>query len=174
MGPDGTKLVPSTALIIDPKFGTLKLRTDNSAPVVKIKKIEHAKDSSVPNPSFEKVDVCDIVKFSNGLLRFQFEASDAEGHLMSYSLAALFGHNLSVAPPPDKAVDSYANPLNVGADLKWQGNTFEAVYGGGAYPPNKMPRCAYQFRLNASKRTTNGYGPIFAGEDTVHITIERV
>jgi hypothetical protein len=27
--------------------------------------------------------------------------------------------------------------------------------------------------LNAGKRTTNGYGSIFSGEDTVHITLQR-
>ncbi len=176
VGPDGTTLVPSTALIIDPSFGNLKLRTDNSAPVVKINSIEH---SPSPGAAFVLVKVCEIVSFSNGKLRFNLEASDAQGHLKGYSLAALFGHNLSVAPPPapptspDKAADNYANHVN--ATRHWNGGTFTVDYDGSVYPPNKMQRCAYQFRLNVTKRTTNGYGNIFAGlEDTVHITINRV
>jgi hypothetical protein len=37
-----------------------------------------------------------------------------------------------------------------------------------------MPTCAYQFRLWASKRTTNGYGLIYHHvEDTWHVTIQR-
>jgi len=37
-----------------------------------------------------------------------------------------------------------------------------------------MPTCAYQFRLDVTKRTTNGYGLIYIGvEDTMHITLKR-
>jgi hypothetical protein len=37
-----------------------------------------------------------------------------------------------------------------------------------------MPACAYEFRLRASKRTTNGYGLIYDGlEDTKHLTLQR-
>jgi hypothetical protein len=37
-----------------------------------------------------------------------------------------------------------------------------------------MPTCAYQLRLDVTKRTTNGYGNIYVGvEDTKHITIQR-
>lgn len=167
VGPDGTTLVPSSSLIIDPSFGNLKLRIDNTPPVVKIKTIEHAP----PGQSFAPVAVCQIISFTTGKLRFQVEASDAQGHLRAYSLAALFGHNLSVTPQPAGAADSYAGHID--PSRHWHGGTFTIEYDGGAYPPNKMQTCAYQFRFGGAKRTTNGYGNIFAGEDTVHITLMR-
>lgn len=170
---DGTTLVPSSALIIDPSYGNLKLRIDNSPLVVHINSIQHA---STPGGSFATVNVCDIVDFgSASTLRFQFEASDAQGHLKAYSLAAMFGHNQNVSPPPttpNRASDSYANHID--ATRHWNGGIFTVDYSGSAYPPASMPTCAYQFRLGATKRTTNGYVNIFSGEDTVHITLRRV
>ena len=163
------KLQPAASLTFDPKFSELTLRVDNSPPVIKIRGIEHSPSEGDP---FAKVDVCDIVPFIKGKLSLIIEASDAEGHLRSYSLAAMFGHNLSVTPPPPGASDSYANPVNNKAH-QWKGGVFMVVYDGAAYPVTNMPTCAYQFRLNAAKRTTNGYTNISGGEDTVHITLQR-
>jgi hypothetical protein len=166
---DGTTLVPSAALIIEPDFGNLKLRVDNSPPAVSIQSIEHSPTGGDP---FNPVCVCDIVPFGSGKLRFTFEASDAEGHLAGYSLAALFGHNQVVAPPPAQAADSY--PGHIDATRHWNGGTFVVDYDGSVYTADKMPTCAYEFRLDVSKRTTNGYGNIFTGlGDTVHITLKR-
>lgn len=174
VGLDGKTLEESSALIIDPKFGTLSLLIDNSPPVVEIKKIEY-EDLSKPDPAVEEVKVCSILDFSKAKLRLSFEARDAQGHLRGYSLAAMFGHNMNVSPPPsapDKAVDSYA--AHVDPSRHWNGGTFTVEYDSSTtYTPTKMPKCAYQFRLNAMKRTTNGYGNIFGLEDTVHITLDR-
>lgn len=168
VGPDGTTLVPSAALIL-PAGSRLKLRIDNTAPVVKIHKIEHAPAGST---TFTEIPVCKIVDFETGLLRLEIEASDAEGHLGSYRLAALFGHSQSVTPPPPGAADSYAG--HVDASRQWKNSgTVTVEYDAATYSAAKMPTCAYQFRLNAAKRTTNGYGPLFAGEDTAHITLQR-
>ncbi|HEX2643255.1 MAG TPA: hypothetical protein VHU81_09695 [Thermoanaerobaculia bacterium] len=162
------KLQPAASLTFNPD-SELTLRVDNSAPVIKILGIEH---SPSPGDPFARVEVCEIVPFIKGKLRLKIEASDAEGHLRSYSLAAMFGHNLSVTPPPPGASDSYANHVN-NTTHHWNGGVFLVDYDGATYPVTKMPTCAYQFRLNAAKRTTNGYNIIFGGEDTVHITLQR-
>ncbi len=65
---------------------------------------------------------------------------------------------------------------------RWCTEYFGSVYLPGTLvdcsvspsPANLMPSCAYQFRLRASKRTTNGYHLIYTGvEDTWHATIQR-
>lgn len=167
---DGTTLVPAMLLVPDPSFGELRLRLDNQPPVAKILSIQHTPPSGSPLP----VQVCEVVNFATGKLAFEIQASDANGHLRAYSLAALFGHNLSVTPPPTvpvKAVDNYA--AHIDATRHWNGGVFTVEYDGTVYPKTKMPTCAYQFRLQVSKRTTNGYGAISALEDTVHITLTR-
>jgi hypothetical protein len=161
----GTALEPSAALLIDPAYGTLKLKIDNSPPVSRINSIKH---------NGVKKEVCDIVDFSSGVLSIEFEAGDAKGHLREYVLNAMYGHNKVVSPPPPHAVDNYAN--HIAPSRQWTGGTFTAEYDPTTttYNATKMPTCAYQFRLDVSKRTTNGYGLIYWGvEDTVHITLKR-
>jgi hypothetical protein len=180
----GTTLVPSGALIIDPAYGNLKLRVDNTPPTAKIKAFTHfPPGSSVGTP----VGICSVLELSTGRLRVEFDASDNEGHLMGYTLNAMFGANESLPPPitpgvvpppaPDKSSDSYA--AHVDGTRHWTGGTslhvdYNAGGGNPVYTPAIMRTCAYQFRLDVSKRTTNGYGPIFSAEDTAHITIKRV
>jgi hypothetical protein len=175
----GTALEPSVALLIDPGYGTLKLRIDNSPPISKINGIKH---------NGSTVNVCDIVNFTSGTLSIEFEASDSKGHLREYVLNAMYGHNNVVSPLPPNATDNYSKHID--ATRQWKGgvldlphppspldppNHYESVkYDATAYPSAKMPKCAYQFRLDVTKRTTNGYGLIWWGvEDTVHITLER-
>jgi hypothetical protein len=168
VGPDGTTLLPAASLLIDPAYGTLHLRVDNQPPVSRIVAITHTPAGGSATP----IQVCDIVPFSNGRLSFQIEASDAQGHLRGYSLAALFGHNLLVTPPPAAARDDYS--AHIGPSRHWSGGPVTVEYDGTIYPASKMPTCAYQFRLDVAKRTTNGYGLIYdAVEDTVHITLKR-
>lgn len=162
----GAALVPAALpmdLLIDPSYGTLKLRTDNSAPVSTIKSIKH---NGVTK------NVCDIVDFTAGTLSIECEASDAKGHLREYVLNAMYGHNNIVSPLPAGAADNYST--HVGPTRHWNGGTFVINYDAGTYTAAKMPTCAYQFRLDVTKRTTNGYGLIYRDvEDTVHITLKR-
>jgi hypothetical protein len=174
---DGLSLVPSATVIIDPSYGELKLQVDNTAPVAALQMIEHQPTSGDP---WVEVEVCEIVDFDSGKLRVRFEASDAAGHLESYRLTAMYGHNQTVSPrpvSPDPARDSYSN--HVGPTRQWDGsNALIIEYdASGAHPhdytPARMPTCAYQFRLDVSKRTTNGYHGLYWRQDTMHITIQR-
>jgi hypothetical protein len=159
----GTALVPSVALLIDPSYGVLRLITDNTPPVAKITGMKH---------NTTDIKVCDIVKFTSGTLHFSIEASDGKGHLREYVLNAMYGHNQVVTPVPSGGADTYAN--HVGPSRHWNGGTFTVDYDAATYTSAKMPKCAYQFRLDVTKRTTNGYGLIYVGvEDTMHITLDR-
>lgn len=163
-----TSLVPAASLLIDPNYGVLRLLIDNSPPTVEIKEDEIKHDST-------KVKVCDIVDFT-GKLKIKFEASDAAGHLRSYALNAMYGHNKYVSPKPADAADTYSSHID--GTRKWSGSgsggTFTAEYDAAVYDATKMPTCAYQFRLSVSKRTSNGYGLIYHHrEDTIHITLKH-
>ncbi len=167
----GGSVIQLTAptLEIDSTYGTLKLQIDNNPPTTyEIKDMKH---NGTP------IKVCDIVKFTSGKISVKFRAYDAKGHLRSYALNALYGHNEYVSPPPsspDKAVDNYSAHIGIGATKKWKGGTYTIEYPATTYNSSKMPKCAYQFRLGISKRTTNGYGLVYHyREDTKHITIDR-
>lgn len=175
----GTTLVPAAFLIIDPGYGELKLRIDNSRPVSELKTIRYATNAGDP---WQVAQVCDILDLADGKLEVEFEASDAAGHLRSYRLEAMYGHNQQVSPrpeTPDKAVDDYSH--HIGPSHHWQGGpSLKVVYDASGAPPHdytatRMPTCAYQFRLGVTKRTTNGYGLIYHWiEDTKHLTIRRI
>ncbi len=85
----GTALIPSIALLIDPNYGVLRLRTDNSPPVSKINGMKN---------NGANVQVCDIVNFTSGNFSIEFEASDSKGHLREFALNAMYGHNKVVTP----------------------------------------------------------------------------
>jgi hypothetical protein len=157
----GSDLVPALSLLIDPSYGALKLNIDNSPCVAKINKIEL--DTT-------EIKVCKIAEFYSGTLKVSIEASDSKGHLAGYNLAAMYGHNQSVSPVPAPGHDSYSHHTG---SLLWSGGPVIVPYPATTYDKVKMPSCAYQFRLNASKRTTNGYGQLYFAEDTWHITILR-
>ncbi|HEX2688523.1 MAG TPA: hypothetical protein VHN14_17960 [Kofleriaceae bacterium] len=163
-----TLLVPSSSLIIDPAYGLLRLQVDNTPPEVSIGKMMHYP----PSGPAQEVQVCDIVHLTTGRLEVSFTARDTLGHLRAYSLYSMFGHN-QTAPMAPGAMDAYA--AHVGPTQHWTGSVFTAVYdGAGTFKAAFMPTCAYQFRLQVSKRTTNGYGLIYNSvEDTKHITLQR-
>ncbi len=164
----GTMLEPSSSLIIDAAYGSLKLRVDNSPPEALLGVLTHYPPVGPP----QTVDVCDIVHFTTGRLEVTFTARDTQGHLRGYSLNALFGHNQATPLPPG-GVDDYSAHIN--PTRQWAGGVFTVRYeGGGAFGPGVMPTCAYEFRLDVSKRTTNGYGLLYTGlEDTKHLTLQR-
>lgn len=178
-------LVETTSSVhMSAAYGKAKLRIDNLPPRARLGRIVHFAPGSTTGT---EVSVCDIMTLTTGRLRFHFEASDAtEGHLGGYSLNGMFGHNQTLPPPvtpapgstpvPDKASDNYS--AHIDSTRRWFGNAdyvveYNAAAGTPVYTPAVMPRCAYQFRLNVSKRTTNGVNNIFSLEDTKHITINR-
>lgn len=165
-----TQVTPPT-LQIDPTYGILKLQVDNTPPTTyEIGTITHGTD---------EIEVCDIVEFTSGVISIEFEVFDARGHLRSYALNAIYGHNEYVTPKPtspNKAADNYSN--HISASKQWTGTapggSFTIEYPAADYDAGAMPSCAYQFRLGVSKRTTNGYGLVYGyREDTKHITIRR-
>ncbi|MDL2124540.1 MAG: hypothetical protein LWX51_16025 [Deltaproteobacteria bacterium] len=187
----GSSLVEATSsdILVDPNYGEIVLQIDNTPPTVNILDV---KLNGVSKP------VCDILNFgisATDEISVSFRVWDQRGHLRNYVLDAMYGHDCYVKPrptTPDKASDNYEN--NASGSPSWQGNlsyTTEYIgsdYGSGGaspstdcfsktfaqMPANVMPTCAYQFRLHASKRTTNGYGLIYHWvEDTWHVTIQR-
>jgi len=176
----GSTLVEATSsdLFIDPNYGEIVLQIDNTPPTVKILDV---KLNGVSKP------VCEILNFgtsASNTISINFRVWDQRGHLREYALDAMYGHNCYVGPRPtmpNKASDNYNNNA-LGSPL-WQGSMgYSSEYIGSDYgisptspcTSGVMPTCAYQFRLHASKRTTNGYGLIYNWvEDTWHVTIQR-
>ena len=160
----------SSNITIDTNYGQIVLQIDNTPPSVQILDV---KLNSISKPT------CDILNFgttSSDKIDINFRVFDQRGHHRNYALNAMHGHNEVVSPTPttpSKAVDDYQN--NSAGSPVWKGNlSMTTGYAGNVYTPALMPTCAYQFRLSASKRTTNGYGLIYSGvEDTWHVTIQR-
>ncbi len=172
------KQATSSDLFIAPNYGEIVLQIDNTPPTVEILDVKL-------NGASKKV--CEILNFgtsANDKISVNFRVRDQRGHLMEYVLDAMYGHDCYVSPKPstpNKASDNYNN--HASSSPSWQGNlSYTTEYIGSSYdktPPQPcdsgfMPTCAYQFRLHASKRTTNGYGLIYPWvEDTWHMTIQR-
>jgi hypothetical protein len=143
----------------------LTLAIDNTQPQVKIIEITHGD---------EVVGGCDIVYLADPPdgLRFKITAWDDNTtnqlsnprHLLNYSLAAYYGDNES---QPIYS-DNYDN--NDGDAPIW-GGVKELVIpvGQGTWRPPKP--CAYQFRLSARDRATDGYSYIHYSEYNKHVTI---
>lgn len=169
---DGTTLTKNPATFhVDPATEAIRLQIDNTAPAYSINSI--LRNGTPVHP-------CDFVTLQGtDVLEVRFTAQDPLGHLATYTLSAMYGHNQVVSPAPappgstDTAVDGYAN--HISATLTWTGAPEYVVqYKAATYPAAAMPTCAYQMRLSVTKRTTNGYGLIFHDlEDTWHITIVR-
>ena len=176
----GSILVPATSsdMLVDPNYGEITFQIDNSPPTVQILDLKLNDISK---------QVCEILSFGTSAsdrISIEFRVHDQRGHLREYGLAAMYGHHCTVSPvptSPDGAFDTYDN--NASGSPSWQGSvSLTTEYQGSFYGtsptwpcvPGVMPTCGYQFRLHASKRTTNGYGLIYNWvEDTWHVTIER-
>jgi len=174
---------PTCDLTVDLNYGKIALRIDNTPPTVEIL------DVKLNGASRPPCDILDLGVGATDKVSVEFRVRDTRGHLLDYSLNALYGHNCRVRPlptVPDPAGDNYNS--NAAASPSWQGSlSYTSDYHGSVYlpgpqvdcsispsPVNRMPTCAYQFRLRASKRTTNGYGLIYHNvEDTWHATIQR-
>ena len=176
----GSALVQATSsdILVDPNYGEIVLQIDNTPPTVKILDV---KLKGVSKP------VCEILSFGTAAsdkISVDFRIYDQRGHLSDYAMEAMYGHDCYVSPKPsipNKAYDDYNN--NASGSPSWQGNlNYTSEYIGSSYgtsptspcTSNVMPTCAYQFRLHATKRTTDGYVLIYHWvEDTWHVTIQR-
>jgi hypothetical protein len=183
-----TAAVPAKNLDNNLPDSKITVRVDNTAPTVKILKIKR---------NGYDTNVCDILDLNqlNDKVEVEVCVWDQNGHLGNYTLHAMFGHDCVVRPlprkpkSPDNAADNYKN--NAAGSPSWKGKqNYTVTYYGNDYGTcvpgncdckkagcncyqNVMPSCAYQFRLTATKRTTDGSSLLKWDEDTWHVTIQR-
>lgn len=132
----------------------LILRVNNTRPVVSI--------DSVSTGGGAPFDECSIINLPSptSTLDFRYTASHPDGFLDNFALTALVGRNRSGG---NIASGSY---LTNGTGI-WNGLTNEPVAATPANPEPPLPAlqqwetCAYQFRITAWARTTNGFGRIY-------------
>ena len=146
---DGTTVVASTPQ-------TVSLMVDNNQADVQIINILH---NTVPVPACAIETMLD----NTDGLQFRITANDVEGHLQGYSLNAYYGDNLSATIVSDTYA-AHMNPAHL-----WSGviNALAPTVGEWVPPIS----CAYQFRVSAWPRVTNGYGWIGGVEFNRHVTI---
>lgn len=135
---------------------TMGVLVDNSAPDLEVVSVRYRGKAVAP---------CDIVPITAppAPVEVEIRALDTAGNLNSYALTALYGQNQIFSPP--LAAASYPGTGT------WQGipNTWTSA------PLNFPPvTCAYQFRLGATKRVTNGYDYIGYWEFNDHVTLQKV
>ncbi len=144
---------PSPYLITLSPNHDLILHVNNTRPVVTI-------DSVSYNGAL--LDECAIVRLPNdtATLDFVYTANHPEGFLDNYAMVALVGRNRNAGTVVS---DNYSN--HVAADGTWLGETLSPLPATplSASQPGLQPweSCAYQFRLTAWARTTNGFGRIY-------------
>lgn len=128
-------------------FHSRRVKIDNQWPVANLEKILH---------DGIEVPVCDIVNSGSDQFQFRITATDPQGHLLSWSLTALWGDNRSNTV----GGDSYSN--HISPTRQWTGvistdvptPAWHATVIGD--PTSK--HCAHTFFLNVWDRVINGYG----------------
>jgi hypothetical protein len=120
---------------------TLTLLIDNAAPTLQILSISY-KGTAVTPCSFVNITA------PPAPVQIKIEAFDSPGDLYSYSVDGYYGQNQHVA------ITSAGYP---GGDWQGTASTGTTIAAPLTFPP---VQCAYEIRLSASKRVTNGYGYI--------------
>ncbi|HSP71388.1 MAG TPA: hypothetical protein VLN26_03405, partial [Gaiellaceae bacterium] len=135
----------------------IQVMVDNGWPSAAINAIWH--DGST-------IGACAVVTSGSSDFGFDITANDANQHLRSWALTAMWGDNASALV----ASDTYANHL--GTAPHWAGTT-GIVPGGpgwnaddGTFPST---HCAHTFYLDVWDRTINGWG--YLHESTYHKSI---
>ena len=127
----------------------LRLAIDNTQPEVDIPLMQHGTN---------EVGRCAIVHQGDTGFSFQITVNDPEGHLRWYELTARYGD------PDDRPVtiaeETYAYDPDpaVGHAFSWDGVSGHWVPAGIISHWRATESCAYEFRLVADARITNGYG----------------
>lgn len=136
---------------------TLQLFLDNNLPDVRIYGLRYRGVDISPCAIVQILETPDPVQV-------HIRAFDAEGDLYSYALNAYYGNNQVFSP-------SLASAGYPGGN--WQG--VPDLWVNAPVAPNKFPpvTCAYQMRLSAYPRVTNGYCYIGYTEATDHVTFVR-
>ena len=139
---------------------SLVVQVDNQWPRAVIDKIVHH-DPGNPNPAMRHrfVDACAIVEGTSDEFSFMIEAVDPVGqHLLSWSLAVLWGDNKSAFITGDDYVPGHVSPTR-----QWAGVIGEVPaahwHATVAGDPSSR-RCAHTFYLSVWDRVINGWGYI--------------
>jgi hypothetical protein len=141
---NGTKVVTPNQI--------LTLMVDNNWPQVQILDILHG-GKSVPACAIEK-----MTSKTDGVV-VRFKVWDDEGNLQKYNVTAHWGTDKSDLI----TTDNYANHTS---SVSWKGETQKDS-------PLFVPpvTCAYQFRVRAWPKATNGWGTFGGVEATKHLTL---
>lgn len=134
---------------------TLQLTIDNNLPLVDIEQVLH---NGTP------VSACAIETMTDAAdgVRLQVTVKDLEGNLKDFSVNAYWGNGAS-ASVYSNAYPAHRNPAH-----QWPGVNSLQIPSGEWTPPVS---CAYEFRLSATPRVTNGYSYIGYTEDQYHLTL---
>lgn len=142
---DGTEIaLPAAA-------NELVLLVDNTRPEASIDDVVFS-GSSIPSCSILKLDASDDIEFV-------FTARDEPGHLLSYSLNALYGDN------------QWMGITGESYDPGVHGSGWAGVDGVSTLASGWPISCAYNFRLSVTSRVTDGYRHIHHTEYNKHITL---
>jgi parallel beta-helix repeat protein len=135
----------------------LTLRINNKAPTVSILSIARASGALITE--------CGIVGLTGPQenLRLRVTASHPDGFLDSYLLDVLVGHDRYAG-----VIASDSHAASHSGQPSWTGITnepFDTLPAMTAVPPRlaSWESCAYQFRLRAWARITNGYSQVYSG-----------
>lgn len=134
----------------------LVLTVNNSRPVVSIDSV-----SFDGGPPFGECGIVDLPG-NTSTLDFTYTASHPEGFLDDYALVALYGRNRSGGTI---VADGYA--AHPAGDAVWDGETATPVTATPVSPAPPLPglqpwtSCAYQFRITAWARTTDGFHRLY-------------
>lgn len=139
---------------------TLQLYVDNALPQVQLYEIRYKGAVIAPCAIVDITETPDPVQV-------RYRAFDPEGNLLGYALQAYYG---GPGTPPITLL-----PAGVGS---YPGGTWTGVADTTVncpVTPTRFPpvTCAYQFRLSATPRVTNGYSYIGYTEVTSHVTFRR-
>jgi len=142
--PNGTKVATPNQI--------LTLMVDNNWPRVQILDILHG-GKSVPACAIEK-----MASKTDGVI-VRFKVWDNEGNLQKYDVTAHWGTDQSDLITTD-------NYSNHSSSVSWNGETQK---DSSLFVPPVT--CAYQFRVRAWPKTTNGWGTFTGVEATKHLTL---
>jgi hypothetical protein len=138
---------------------TLQLYIDNALPDLQLYEIRYQGHVVAPCSIVDVAETPDPVQV-------HFRAFDPEGDLLGFALYAYYGG------PATAPINLLPAGMGGYPGGNWQGVADQWIDCplSPKFPPVS---CAYQFRLSASPRVTNGYGYIGYTEATSHVTFRR-
>ena len=153
---------------------SLVLRVDNTSPQAELVAIcQDGVAGPLGNPCYpdKEVKPCDIISSGANTYYFKVIAYDANHHLLSYWLKALWGNNKSEIVYSD----NYSNHIDAEGPYAWSGvynlPIPRSAPGSGGSPSNWNSKCncAHTFYLYTLKRTINGYNYVY--DDNWHKSV---